>query len=294
MLKQIIFILKSDRSAYMQAIIADIGYLGTKFSENGVQVSYLVKDKNAGELNALYPVKRGNKPPPDILYITDDAEILDRMLEAKYYIIALHHDYNDRGDLHKALFAMSEIREIDFDSYLKAYERLAGFPWHILDTKRLTVRETTTGDVDEFYRIYSDPEITRYMDPLYRDIDEEKAYAAEYIKTIYNFYGYGIWTIMLRETKEVIGRAGISLRDGHRYPELGFVIAREHQRKGYAEEALRAILDLAKTELEFDTIQVLVQPANIASVNLCDKLGFSKQGSVLLDEKEHLFLTLDL
>lgn len=301
MLKQIIFILKSDHSAYMQTIIADILYLGEKFIENRVKVSYLVSDKDEDELRKLYqPIffkdkkERLRPKSEDILYITDDAKILNKMLAAKHYTIALQHDYNHRADLHKALYAMSEIRYIDFDSFFKAYQRLVGLPWHILNTKRLTIRETTIDDVDEFFRIYNDPEITRYIDQLFLDIDDEKAYAAEYIRTIYNFYGYGIWTVVLSETDEVIGRAGISWRDGHRHPELGFIIAREHQRKGYAEEALRAILSLAKKELELTSIQVLIRPENLASLNLVRKLGFLEQGAILLNDKEHLVLTLDL
>jgi RimJ/RimL family protein N-acetyltransferase len=287
MLKQIIFILKSDASAYMQTIISDIRYLAGKYAENGIQVSYLAGNKTAGDFSK-------NAFANDILYVADDARIIEEMLGAGHFTIALQHDHNHRADLHKALYAMSEIRELDFDSFLKAYERLAGLPWHILDTERLTVRETTINDVDAFYRIYSDPVITRYMDPLYRDIDEEKAYAAEYIKMIYNFYGYGIWTVLLRETEDVIGRAGISWREGHHNPELGFVIARAFQRKGYAEEVLKAILDLARKELELDTVQALIQPENIASIKLCLKLGFIERDVVYLDEQKHLLFTIDL
>lgn len=287
MLKQIIFILKSDSSSYMQTIVSDINTLALKFKENGIKVSYL-----AGNINDINPSKIAFSK--EVLYLADDALMLEQMLLAKHYTIALQHDYNHRADLYKALYAMSEIRDIDFDSFLKAYERLAGLPWHIADTKRLTIRETTINDVDDFYRIYQEPAITRHMDSLYLDIDEEKAYAAEYIKTVYHFYGYGIWTVALRETGEVIGRAGISWRDGHRDPEIGFVIAHEHQRKGYAEEALRAILELAKKELEFDMVQALIQPENIASVALCVKLGFAEQGIVYLDEQKHLVLTIHL
>jgi RimJ/RimL family protein N-acetyltransferase len=214
------------------------------------------------------------------------------MLAEGYYIIALLHDYNQRADLQEALYAFSEIRELDFDAFRKAYQRLAGLPWHIMDTARLTIRETTVADVDDFYRIYSDPEITRHMDPLFLDIAEEKAYAAEYIRTIYHFYGYGLWTLVLRETGEVIGRAGVSWRQGYSDPELGFVIARAHQRQGYAEEALRAIIGYARTELEFDRLQALIQPENTASLALCEKLGFRGQGTELLEGKEHLRMVL--
>jgi RimJ/RimL family protein N-acetyltransferase len=261
----------------MRTIIADIGYLGERFD---VPVSYITRDKNIGESQ-------------DTLYLTDDAETLERMRAEGYYIIALLHDHNQRADLQAALYAFSEIRELDFDAFLKAYQRLAGLPWHIMDTARLTIRETTIADVDEFYRIYSDPLITRHIDPLFLDVNKEKSYAAEYIRKIYRFYGYGLWTVALRETGEVIGRAGINWRQGYPDPELGFVIARAHQRRGYAEEALRAIIDYAQAELEFVCLQVLIRPDNAASLALCEKLGFCEQGAVMLEGKEHVRMVLD-
>ena len=283
MLKQIIFLIESDKSPYMRSIITDINYLKEKFRENGVEVSYL--------LSAEIDMTIHNKN--ETLFLADNAQTLNKMLEAGYYTIALQHDLNNRADLQKALYAMSEIRHLDFDSFLKAYERLAGLPWHILDTKRLTVRETTIEDVDDFYRIYNAPIITKHMAPM-MEINKEREYAAEYIRTIYNFYGHGIWTVILKETGEVIGRAGISWREGFRHPELGFVIARPHQRKGYAEEVLRAILELAKNILEFDTVQALIHPENTASINLIKKLGFKADGTTSLAEQEHLLYTIEL
>jgi RimJ/RimL family protein N-acetyltransferase len=263
----------------MQTIIADIAYLGERFD---VPVTYITTDKNVVALEEA----------TETLYLTDDSQTLRRMLTEGYYIIALLHDFNERADLQAALYAFSEIREIDFDAFLKAYQRLAGLPWHIMDTARLTIRETTVADVDEFYRIYSDPEIARHIEPLFLDIAEEKAYTADYISKIYRFYGYGVWTVALRETGEVIGRAGISWRQGYSDPELGFVIARAHQRQGYAEEALRAIIAYARQELGLGCLQVLTEPVNTASRALCEKLGFRERETVMLGGKEHVRMVL--
>ena len=285
MLKQIIFILKSVQSVYMQTIVSDIGYLGEKFREIEVTVSYLTSEEKEDSISSY--------PKENVLFLTDDAEQLDKMLDDGFYIVALQHDQNNRVDLHRALYAMSEIRDIDFDSFLKAYQRLAGLPWFILETKRLLVRETTVDDVDDFDRIYSEPSITEHM-PALVDVETEKVYAADYIKTIYTFYGYGMWTVILKETGEVIGRAGISQRDGFIIPELGFIIAYEHQRKGYAEEVLRAILELAKNILEMEQIQAFIRPENGASIKLCKKLGFSETDIIYLDTIKHLVYSIEL
>ena len=55
----------------------------------------------------------------------------------------------------------------------------------------------TTEDLDILYEIYSYPEITRYMEDLYEDREEEEEFTRNYIKCMYHFYGYGIWAMRL-------------------------------------------------------------------------------------------------
>ena len=135
-------------------------------------------------------------------------------------------------------------------------------------------------DVDAFYRIYKEPSITFYMEDLFKEPEEEREYTREYIKKIYGFYGYGLWSIVGKESKTIIGRAGISWREGFDIPELGFVIAVPYQHKGYAYEVCHAILEYGKVELRFEEVQALIKKGNEASVRLCTKLGFVRRDSV--------------
>ena len=130
-------------------------------------------------------------------------------------------------------------------------------------------------DVDSFLSIYSDPAITRYTEALYPR-EEEIAYTRDYIRNMYEFYGFGIWTVIERSTGVIIGRAGLTMREGYEDPELGYVIGTPWQNLGYATEALRAILTYAKEELCLDTIRALVKPDNKKSRHLLEKLGFSE------------------
>ncbi len=277
MLNHIIFVLTGSGSSYMQTITEDILCIKERLQDMDVTVSYTFNEIEKTEKS-------------DTLYIADNSEILKKLLSGGCYAIALRHEYNCQEDLSRALYAIEDIREMEYDSFLKAYERLAGLPWHIVDTDRLTIRETTVADVDEFYRIYQEPSITDYTENLYQDVEEERAYVRDYIEKVYGFYGYGIWTVLLRETGEVIGRAGINWREGYQHPELGFVIAKEHQRQGYAEEACLAILEFAGRELLFTFIYALVETENVGSLELCYKLGFEYQETVSLREKEHALL----
>ena len=210
----------------------------------------------------------------EILFVTDSSVMLSELKQRGNYGIAFLHDHNRQEDFSEAAYAVTDIAELEWESLEKAYLRLAGVPWTILKTDRCLVRETVVEDVEEFYRIYADPSITYYMEDLFPDPAEERAYIENYIKEIYGFYGYGMWTVLNRENNEVIGRAGLSWRQGFDMPELGFVIAVPYQRKGYAYEVCRAIVEYGEHELGFQEIQALVRKENEASVCLCRKLGF--------------------
>ncbi|NLL76708.1 MAG: GNAT family N-acetyltransferase [Clostridiales bacterium] len=211
------------------------------------------------------------------LFVTDEEEALAALKRNGYYAIVLLHAGNKEQDLSGALYAITDIEELTFDSFMLAYMRLAGEPWTILETERCLVREMTVEDVEAFYEIYKEPSITYYMEELFKEPEEEREYTREYIKKIYGFYGYGLWSIVSRGSGRVIGRAGISWREGFDIPELGFVIAVPYQHQGYAYEVCRAILEYGKEELQFDEVQALVQEGNEASVKLCMRLGFVKK-----------------
>ena len=76
-------------------------------------------------------------------------------------------------------------------------------------------------------------------------------------------------------------------REGFDEPELGFIIGVPWQRRGYAEEVCRAVLAYGWSALEFRQVQALVEPENIPSVRLCEKLGFRKDENVNVGEKEY-------
>ena len=155
------------------------------------------------------------------------------------------------------------------------YARKKDLPCFILETGRCILRETTEEDVAAFYGIYEEPSITRYMENLFADPQEERAYIEAYRKSMYGFYGFGIWTVILKETAEIIGRAGLDLRQESGLPELGFVIGVPWQGRGIAFEVCDGILRYAKEELDLSVIQAVTEQGNQASESLLRKLGFS-------------------
>ena len=132
----------------------------------------------------------------DLLYITDDAETAETLRSEGEAVLVYLHPGNAGQDFSRFLFAVEDPEELEPDYVERVYRRLKGLPWHILETPRCLIRETTPEDVEDFYRIYSHPDITKYMEGLYPEVEQEKQYVREYIKKVYTYYGFGVWTVV--------------------------------------------------------------------------------------------------
>lgn len=229
-----------------------------------------------------------------ILHITDSSVTAKRLKEQGEAVLVFLHPGNRDEDFHFCRYACEDMKEPDEEYLDKVYRREKGLPVDILETERCLVRETTVADVDAFYEIYKEPAITRYMEPLYEEVDEERAYARDYIEKVYAFYDFGIWTVVEKTSGEVIGRAGICYREGYEDPELGFVIGVPWQGRGLATEVCRAVLAYADRELGFERVLAFVQPDNMASRRVCRKLGMHEETRVCVQGQDYVLYETEL
>lgn len=223
---------------------------------------------------------------PEVFLVTDSGEYYEVAYREGIPFLLYLHDGNKAASFKKAPYAVTSLKGVDYDYMDKIYRRLFGIPWTILITKRCIIREISEADLDELYDVYKDPSVTRYTEGLYQDREKEREYIKEYISQVYELCGFGIWAVVDRVTGKLIGRAGLSWREGFETPELGYIISADYQRKGIATEVCREILKFAKKELQFPLIRVLFERENTASFKLCSKLGFKEDGDVLIEGKE--------
>ncbi len=282
MLKEICFRLYEETEKALQE---KTQLLLQDLSAHGIQVRGL---KTVGE-HAVGAVRA-----EETMYLTDQEKVYAALREEGCLVLPYLHENNRQESFPGAIYAVEKLEEIDAESFDLAYRRLAGLPWEILTTQRCSVRETTVEDVDSFYRIYAEPSVTEYTEDLFADREEEIAYIKDYMEKVYAFYGYGMWTVLEKESGEVIGRAGIGWREGYELPELGFVFGVPWQGRGYAYEVCSAILTYAREELLMERAQALVQPGNERSLGLCEKLGFVRCGETVLEGERHVLLVKEL
>ncbi|MBQ7774635.1 MAG: GNAT family N-acetyltransferase [Lachnospiraceae bacterium] len=225
-----------------------------------------------------------------VLYVTDNASVTKKLLAVQAPVLGYLHEGNQAEDFCGVRYVLEQPQGIEAKYFERVFRRYAGLPWSILETERCYVRESTVEDVEHFYKIYGDVEITRYTEGLFENSVSEKAYIQEYAANMYAYYEFGIWTVILKETGEVIGRAGLSVREGFELPELGYVLGVPWQGQGLAGEVCEQILQYAYEELGLEQVQILIQKGNNASFYLAKRLGFIYERSLFLLDKEYLFL----
>ena len=154
--------------------------------------------------------------------------------------------------------------------------RKAGLPVEIARTGRLLIRETVDADIPELYRIGTNAAVAKYIDPMQLTLEEEIAYTKAYVRHMYTFYDFGLWTVLEQTTSEqehVIGRAGLfpSERLGGQI-EMGYMIAPECQGKGYGKETAEAVLCYAFEVLDLEEVHLFAAEENKASVKVAEAL----------------------
>lgn len=179
------------------------------------------------------------------------------------------------------------FEEVDVQFLDRIMKRAQGLPWITVVTERCILREITLDDLDDLFALYAQPGITDYTEPLYERPQEEQ-YTRDYIEKMYRFYGYGMWLVCDRGSGALIGRAGFSHQDlGDQIVlEMGYIIGVPYQRQGYATEVCEKLLAFARTNLsDFGTLNCFVEPGNVASHRLMERLSFSQNGMVEISGK---------
>ncbi len=168
----------------------------------------------------------------------------------------------------------SRIR--DYKNYLAYAVRTVLLPRLVLKTERLILRRFRMEDAAAYFPFMSD-ERGAYLDCCkpFKTMDEE------YEKLMEQFaQREGQYVVILRPSGEVIGTVNVFADDsrGVECMEIGYSIAPAHQRKGYAYEAISALLHLLQEELGLEMVVAGVLTGNEGSIQLLKKLGFQMEG----------------
>lgn len=226
------------------------------------------------------------KKAEDTLAVTDSLELASQLQAAHVCCIG----YQNCEDT--ALFPGADLVLLSFDGLDSAFftaihRRHLGLPVVIAETDRVVLRESCEEDFPALYRISRETGNDAYTETMGGNEEEEREKFLAYIRHVYGFCGFGLWTVIKKDTHDIIGRCGISLLDGNLdsnkgnmrpHMELGYLISQKFRRQGYAGEACGKILQYAFDMLEVPEIYAVIHRDNRPSRYLARKLGFRNQG----------------
>jgi RimJ/RimL family protein N-acetyltransferase len=143
----------------------------------------------------------------------------------------------------------------------------------ILETERLILREMNLDDLDNLFKVLSDPETMKFY-PKPCDRKLTKAWIERNMQR-YTQQGIGLWGLILKETGELIGDCGLVRQkiDDVTEVEIGYHVRRDLWGRGLATEAAQACLDYGFKQLGCKKLICLIRPANIASRRVAEKNG---------------------
>lgn len=134
-----------------------------------------------------------------------------------------------------------------------------------IETERLFLREMTEADFNALYTVLADSDIMEHY-PYTFDAAQVKNWINKNQER-YRVFGFGLWAVCLKESGAMIGDCGLTMQNinGMILLEIGYHIARAYQRRGYAKEASRAVLDWTFQNTPFGMVCSYMKKKNEAS-----------------------------
>ncbi len=147
----------------------------------------------------------------------------------------------------------------------------------MLRTERLQLRSLTMKDSEEIYTYFSNPEMTKYygMEPFQSRLEADK-FVKDFLDDYTMLYR---WGIVEKKSNQLIGTCGFhAISEKHLRAEIGYEINLPYWGKGYATEAIQALVFFGFDSMKFQRIGANVYPENASSRRVLEKVGFTHEG----------------
>jgi RimJ/RimL family protein N-acetyltransferase len=165
----------------------------------------------------------------------------------------------------------------------------------VLETPRLHLRAHTLADYPAYTSLWADPIVVRYIGG--RPFSPEETWARLLRHAgHWSLLGFGSWLIEEKSTGDLVGEVG--LFDYHRAitppldtPEIGWILSPSKHGRGYATEAVHALLDWGRDRFLSPTLSCIIHPGNAASLRVAAKCGFAPLHTITYRDEPSILLT---
>ncbi len=145
-------------------------------------------------------------------------------------------------------------------------------------TDRLIIRLAKPDDAEEIYSYRSDTIENRYQGWFPESVEEVRNYITNMPVNMDIADACFQFAILAKNENRLIGDMGIIFTGHERMQvEIGCTLNKKFQGKGYATEALTAMVNCFFVTLKKHRVIASIAPRNIASIRLIERLGFRKE-----------------
>ena len=150
----------------------------------------------------------------------------------------------------------------------------------VLETARLVLRQIGEDDLNDHMRLLNTPAVMEHLGGVQpRDVIAAKHAAA---REGFAREGFGFMLMIERASGELVGHCGVRrvshpLAPNPQDHEIGWIVREDRWRRGYAYEAMRAVVDWGFERIGAPLLVALTCEANEGSWRLMEKLGMKRR-----------------
>ncbi|WP_430244233.1 GNAT family N-acetyltransferase [Neorhizobium sp. DAR64861/K0K2] len=154
---------------------------------------------------------------------------------------------------------------------------------HLYETERLTLRPFIADDEMPFGAYHSRPEVYRYLYAAPSDGSALKQKFARALATTFQNDGDVYRLAVVRKTDAaLIGEVLLKLESKQaRQGEVGYIFNPDFGGKGYATEAVKAIIGVGFNDIGFHRIFARLDSENLRSVRIVERIGFRREAHLV-------------
>ena len=145
-----------------------------------------------------------------------------------------------------------------------------------LKTQRLLLRNIAPKDADIMFDYRNNEICAKYQRDQTKDYKGIVALVEKRMHDVVSVNAPFMMAVALKDTDEMIGEIVVMPNDGT--ISMGYTFSYKHHRKGYAFEALRALVDMLHERYPAWDFICFTEVNNIASMALLKKLGYKDMG----------------
>jgi RimJ/RimL family protein N-acetyltransferase len=148
---------------------------------------------------------------------------------------------------------------------------------HSIETARLVIRRPSANDAAAIFDRYAgDRDVTRYISwPAHTSVADTEAFLA-FADAQWERWPAGPYLIFSKADGTLLGGTGLACETPYR-AATGYVLARDAWGRGYATEALRAMVEIARAA-PVRRLYALCHAEHRASAHVLEKCEFGKEG----------------